>query len=82
MTPVPAIYPSVRRVKAFLGISQVIRKCNFLKKNYIPLRCRKTGRVCCCGARETHSATMECLLAKSRSFSNLPDFLDLNGTYI
>ena len=57
MTPVPAIYPSVRRVKAFLGISQVIRKCNFLKKNYMPLRCRKTGRVCCCGARETHSVT-------------------------
>ena len=46
------------------------------------------GRVSCGGARETHwvisndsFVTMECLLAKPSSFSNLPAFLDLNGSW-
>ena len=49
----------------------------------ISLRFTKAGRVWCGGARETHWAhvTIEWLLAKPRSFSNLPAFLGLDDTY-
>ena len=50
---------------------------------FVPLIFRKAGRVWCSGAREAHwpRVTMERLLAKPRSFPNLPAFLDLNGKY-
>ena len=54
-----------------------------LWEDQLPLRFRKAGKVWSGGAWETHWATcqMEWLLAKPRSFSNLPAFLDLNGSF-
>ena len=47
---------------------------------YIPLRFRKVGSGVVAHERLTESrGTIEWLLAKSRRFSDLPVFLDLNG---
>ena len=52
-----------------------------MKKNRkeIPVRFRRAGRVWCGGAREPRVAIGR-LLSKWSIFSNLPDFLDLNGS--
>ena len=52
----------------------------------IPFRLRKAGRVWCGGARETHWLTCHkgVTPSKTKEFSNLPAFLDRNGskTYV